>query len=88
MLYLTVMCKFSASLSYHKGMNSIKIISGISKSLNYCVIFIVFTSFTNVAAGRGLETRALVLEGGHQDRMPTVKSSGQCPSPFFPVKYD
>jgi hypothetical protein len=27
-------------------------VSGISNFLNYCVIFIVFTQFTNVSAGR------------------------------------
>ena len=31
-------------------------ISGIRNRLNYCVIFIVHTKFTNVAAGRELET--------------------------------
>lgn len=34
-------------------------VRGIANSLNYCVICIVCTQFTNVAAGRGLETHAV-----------------------------
>jgi hypothetical protein len=69
-------------------MNYVKIISGISKSLHFCAIFMVRTSLTNVAAGRRLEAHALVLAGGYQDSMPPVKRSALCPSPFVTVKYD
>ena len=33
-------------------------VPGIANSLHYCVICIVCAQFTNVAAGRGLETHA------------------------------
>jgi len=33
-------------------------LTGTTNSLNYCVIFIIYTQFTNAAAGRGLETCA------------------------------
>jgi hypothetical protein len=69
-------------------MNYIKIISGASKSLNFYVMFIVCTSLTNVAAGRGLEARYLVLAGGQQDSMPTVKTSTLRSSLFVTVKQD
>jgi hypothetical protein len=38
-------------------------VSGTIKCRNYCEIFIVFRLFTNVAAGRGLETHDLVPGG-------------------------
>ena len=34
-------------------------VRGTANSLNYCVICILCTQFTNVAAGRGLETYAV-----------------------------
>jgi hypothetical protein len=37
--------------------------SGIPNPLNYCIIFVKHTSFTNVAAGSGLETHALNHDG-------------------------
>ena len=33
-------------------------VRGIANGLNYCVICIVYTQFTNVVAGSGLETHA------------------------------
>ena len=61
---------FTVSFSQHNEMKYIKIISGVTKSLNFYVIFLVRTSLTNVAAGRGLEARDLVLAGGYQDSTP------------------
>lgn len=34
-------------------------ISGTPNCLNYCEMFVLYTQFTNVAAGRGLETHAI-----------------------------